>query len=78
MPYLPGIEHEKLKTNLLHYGEMGEISTKGDQSRSIKTVRDRVVVTLQNPININKQTSFQIARVTLDSKGKILKTVVSR
>jgi hypothetical protein len=78
MPYLPGIEHAKLKTNLLHYGEKGEITHKGEQVQSIKTVRDRVVVTLQNPININKQTSFQIARVTLDSKGKILKTVVSR
>ncbi len=78
MPYLPGIEHAKLKTNLLHYGLNSEVSQKGEQIHSVKTVQNRVVVTLENPININKQTSFQIARVTLDSNGKILKTVVSR
>lgn len=78
MPYLPGIEHAKMDTNLLHYGMKNDVLQKNGKIKVVKAVQDRVVVTLKTPININKQTSFQIARVTLDSKGKILKTVVSR
>ena len=77
-PYLPGIEHAKLNTNLLHVGKQSEVLQKGQNVKSIKAIKDRVVVTVQNPMSINKKINYQIARVTIDSNGKILKTAISR
>ncbi len=77
-PYLPGIEHAKLNTNLFHYGEKITVLGKGQNIKSVKALQNRILVTIQNPMSINKQTNFQIARVTIDSKGKILKTALSR
>ena len=77
-PYLPGIEHATVKMNHLQTGFDRSIKGLENSVISSKTIKDKYVITLQNPVQINRTRYFQIARVTVDSKGNLLKMSLSK
>lgn len=77
-PYLPGIEHATVKFNQLQTGFDRSIKGIDSSIVSSKTIKDKYVVTLKNPVQINRTRYYQIARVTVDSKGNLIKMSVSR
>ncbi|PKO18335.1 MAG: hypothetical protein CVU39_02550 [Chloroflexi bacterium HGW-Chloroflexi-10] len=77
-PYLPGIDHASVKLTQLQVGIDRSSKNKDKTPYGLKTIKDKVVVNIQNPVQINKTRYFQFARVTVDSKGNVMKMTVSR
>ena len=76
--YLPGIDDAELKLHRLQVGRVRSGFQEPHTIKKPKVLNDRFVVTFKNPMQINKNKYFQIARVTMDKKGSILKLAISR
>jgi hypothetical protein len=76
--YLPGIDNADLKLSRLQVGKVRSGFQEPNSNKTPKVLSDRFVVTFRNPIQINKNKYFQIARVTMDKKGSVIKLAISR
>lgn len=77
-PYLPGIEQASVKLNKMQIGVDRNNKGNSTSKESIRTLKDKFVVTLQKRVQFGKSFYTHTARVTIDSKGKTLKMVVSK
>ena len=76
--YLPGIDNAELKLNKLQVGKVQSGFLISNTNKTPKVLSDRFVVTFRNPMQIDKNKYFQIARVTMDKKGSVIKMALSR
>jgi hypothetical protein len=76
--YLPGIDHADVKMNKIQIGGSNSGSLSGPKRQTAKVLNDKFIVTVRNPIQIDKGRYYQIARVTMDKKGAVLKLAMSR
>ena len=76
--YLPGIDNAELKMNRLQVGSMGSGNQRVDKNHKAKVLNDRYLVTVKHPIHIHNNKYYQIARVTMDKKGSVIKLAMSR
>lgn len=76
--YLPGIDNADLKLSRLQVGKVRSGFQEPNSNKTPKVLSDRFVATFRNPIQINKNKYFQIARVTMDKKGSVIKLAISR
>ena len=78
--YLPGLDGATVNVNREHtvceLDEMGNPEAMAKNNSSQK--RGRLVVTISKNVETNQYTHHHYARVTLDSRGKAIKMVVSR
>lgn len=77
-PYLPGIEQATVKLNKMQVGVDSTYKGVPSASENIRLIKDRYVVTLQNLVQLGRKKYTHTARVTIDSKGKMIKMVVSK
>lgn len=76
--YLPGLENADLKLSKLQMGRGTTGRADNPKSQEPKLINDRYVVTIRNPIQFDKNRYYQIARVTVDKKGSVIKLALSR
>ncbi|MDO9085763.1 MAG: hypothetical protein Q7U53_06115 [Anaerolineaceae bacterium] len=76
--YLPGIDHADVKMNRLQIGGSRTAKIEGQKRPAPKVLSDKFVVTVRNPYQIDKIRYYQIARVTIDKKGSVIKLAMSR
>lgn len=76
-PYLPGIEQAAIKLSRMQVGV--DHTYKGQKTNgNSRTIKDKYVITLKNLVQLGRSNFFHTARVTIDSKGKMIKMVVSK
>ncbi len=76
--YLPGIDQADVKMSRLQFGSSRTGKVDGQKQSKPKVLSDRFMVTVRNPIQINKNRYYQIARLTFDKKGSVIKVAMSR
>jgi len=76
--YLPGIDNADVKMSRLQMGSSRYKSSKDQLHSKAKVLNDKFVVTVRNPMQINKNRYYQIARLTMDNKGSVIKLAMSR
>lgn len=76
--YLPGLDNADVKMNRLQVGSSRLRKSDGQKQNKPKVLSDRMVVTVRNPIQIHQSRYYQIARITLDKKGSVIKVALSR
>ncbi len=76
--YLPGIDHADVKMNRLQIGGSRSGKIEGQKRQAPKVLSDKFIVTVRNPYQIDKNRYYQIARVTMDKKGSVIKLAMSR
>jgi hypothetical protein len=76
--YLPGIDNADVKMSRLQIGSSR--TGKADSQKQSKPIvlSDKFMVTVRNPMQINQNRYYQIARITFDKKGSVLKVAMSR
>jgi hypothetical protein len=76
--YLPGIDNADVKMSRLQIGSSR--NGKADSQKQSKPIvlSDKFMVTVRNPMQINQNRYYQIARLTFDKKGSVLKVAMSR
>ena len=79
-PYLPGLDGATVHVNREHTvcDENGEGSSDALAKNNPTMKRGRLVVTISKNVETSQYTHHHYARVTLDSRGKPIKLVVSR
>jgi hypothetical protein len=76
--YLPGLDNADVKMSRYQIGSSGSVRTDGQKQNKPKVLSDKVVVTVRNPVQIHQTRYFQIARITFDKKGSVVKVAMSR
>ncbi len=77
-PYLPGIEQATVKLNKMQIGVDSNYKGLPSSNENIRLIKGKYVVTLQNLVQLGRKKYTHTARVTIDSKGKMIKMVVSK
>jgi len=76
--YLPGIDNADVKMSRLQIGSTRIRRAAGQKQSKPKVLSDKFMVTVRNPMQINQNRYYQIARITFDKKGSVLKVAMSR
>ncbi len=76
--YLPGLDNADVKMSRLQIGSSRSGRSAGQKQNKTKVLSDKMVVTVRNPIQIHQNRYYQIARITFDKKGCVVKVAMSR
>ncbi len=76
--YLPGLDNADVKMSRYQIGSSGSGRSDGQKQNKPKVLSDKVVVTVRNPVQIHQTRYYQIARITFDKKGSVVKVAMSR
>ncbi len=76
--YLPGIDNADVKMSRLQFGSSRTGRADGQKQSKPKVLSDKFMITVRNPMQINKNRYYQIARLTFDKKGSVIKVAMSR